>query len=191
MILGLGFCLPIPRDIRDESALVRFIPNVIFSNWNCVLFHETGYKFRRFAGSYSAKVDLMKNMSTIESAGKGHNKLRVKFLWGLVWSPLFTVYCFHPDFWFHGQFWQKWDLVLAFCGSLWITTIYSFQFILSFGGMFIKFLKSCELWAHFGGTSWNISYFNYSIAIYIWHVNDLHLHKASVNICHIRLHGHV
>jgi hypothetical protein len=103
-----GLCLPIPRDIRAESGLVRFIPNVIFRYWNWVLFHKTGYKFRRFAGSYSAKVDLMKNMSTIESAGKGHNKLRAKFLWGLVWSPLFPVYCFHPDFWFHGQFWQKW-----------------------------------------------------------------------------------
>lgn len=32
VILGFGRGLPIPRDIRDESGLVRFTTNVIFSD---------------------------------------------------------------------------------------------------------------------------------------------------------------
>jgi hypothetical protein len=65
-----------PCFIPDLSVLVQ-------SEWNWVLFHETGYQFRRFAGSYfDLSLHLMKNMRGSQGTGKANPKWVVdQFKW--------------------------------------------------------------------------------------------------------------
>jgi hypothetical protein len=63
-----------------------FIPNLsllVQSEWNWILFHETGYQFRRFAGSYfDVSLHLMKNTRGSQGTGKTNPKWWVdQFKW--------------------------------------------------------------------------------------------------------------
>jgi len=74
-------------------------------NW--VSFHEIGYQFRRFAGSYCDKAFILWRVWAAINQGMGNAnpKLGMKLVPGpplarkLVWSLVFSLlHCFHPGF---------------------------------------------------------------------------------------------